>query len=108
MLSSTLSKQAPFIAVKDENTLANAIVDAVRDPLVVLDHDLRVIAASRSFYSTFWLVRDEVRGHLLYEIDGGQRHTHATFKSKPFKADELIIPGVSDGVQCAFERLAIS
>ena len=71
MLSSTLSKQAPFIDVEDGITLANPIVDTVRDPLVVLDHDLRVIAASRSFYNTFQLVRDEVRGHLLYEIDGG-------------------------------------
>ena len=72
MLSSTLSKQAPYIDVQDGITLANAIVDTVRDPLVVLDHDLRVIAASRSYYNTFQLVRDEVRGHLLYEIDGGQ------------------------------------
>jgi PAS domain S-box-containing protein len=72
MLSSTMSKQAPFIDVQDGITLANAIVDTVRDPLVVLDHDLRVVAASRSFYNTFRLARDEVRGHLLYEIDGGQ------------------------------------
>ena len=72
MLTSTLSKQAPFVDVQDGITLANAIVDTVRDPLVVLDHDLRVVAASRSFYSTFRLVRDDVRGHLLYEIDGGQ------------------------------------
>jgi two-component sensor histidine kinase len=72
MLTSTLSKQAPFVDVQDGITLANAIVDTVRDPLLVLDHDLRVVAASRSFYSTFRLVRDEVRGHLLYEIDGGQ------------------------------------
>ena len=53
MLSSTPSKQAPFIDVEDGITLANAIVDTVRDPLVVLDHGLRVIAASRSFYNTF-------------------------------------------------------
>jgi len=72
MLTSTLSKESPFVNVEDGITLAHAIVDTVRDPLVVLDHDLRVIAASRSFYSTFRLARDEVRGHLLYEIDGGQ------------------------------------
>ncbi len=72
MLTSTLSKHAPFVDVQDGITLANAIVDTVRDPLVVLDQDLRVIAASRSFYNTFRLVRDKVRGHLLYEIDGGQ------------------------------------
>ena len=52
--------------------LANAIVDTVRDPLVVLDQKLRVITASRSFYNTFRLARDDVHGLLLYEIDGGQ------------------------------------
>ena len=72
MLTSTLSKEAPFVGIQDGITLANAIVDTVRDPLVVLDHDLRVIAASRSFYKTFRLVREDVRGHLLYEIDGDQ------------------------------------
>jgi two-component sensor histidine kinase len=72
MSTSTLSKEAPFVDIQDGITLANAIVDTVRDPLVVLDHNLRVVAASRSFYSTFRLVRDDVRGRLLYEIDGGQ------------------------------------
>jgi PAS domain-containing protein len=65
MLTSTLSKEAPFVDIQDGITLANAIVDTVRDPLVVLDHDLRVIAASRSFYNTFQLVRADVRGHSL-------------------------------------------
>ena len=39
---------------------------------MVLDHDLRVVAASRSFYNTFRLERDGVHGRLLYEVDGGQ------------------------------------
>jgi two-component sensor histidine kinase len=72
MLTSTPSKQAPLIDAQDGITLATAIVDTVRDPLVVLDHDLRVVAASRSFYKTFLTGQDDVRGHLLYEIDGGQ------------------------------------
>jgi two-component sensor histidine kinase len=72
MLTSTLTKETSFIDVRDGIALANAIVDTVRDPLVVLDQDLRVIVASRSFYNTFQLDSDEVRGRLLYEIDGGQ------------------------------------
>jgi len=72
MLTSTQSKDPPFVGIEDGVTLAHAIVDTVRDPLVVLDHDLRVVAASRSFYKTFRLVREDVRGLLLYEIDGGQ------------------------------------
>ena len=72
MLTSTLSQDAPFVDIPDGITLAHAIVDTVRDPLLVLDQDLRIVAASRSFYQTFRLVRETVRGRLLYEIDGGQ------------------------------------
>ncbi|MGZ5840805.1 MAG: sensor histidine kinase, partial [Xanthobacteraceae bacterium] len=72
MLTSTLSKQSPFVDIQDGITLAQAVVDTVRDPLVVLDNDLRVVAASRSFFKTFRLAREDVRGNLLYEIDGGQ------------------------------------
>jgi PAS domain-containing protein len=48
--------------VQDGIALANAIIDTVRDPLVVLDQKLRVITASRSFYNTFRLTRDDVHG----------------------------------------------
>jgi PAS domain-containing protein len=72
MLTSLPAKAAAFINVRDGLTLAQAIVDTVRDPLVVLDQNLRVIAASRSFFQTFRLVNDHVYGRLLYEIDGDQ------------------------------------
>jgi len=61
-----------LVNAQDGIALANAIVDTVRDPLVVLDQKLRVVTASRSFYNTFRLTRDDVHGLLLYEIDGGQ------------------------------------
>jgi chemotaxis protein methyltransferase CheR len=72
MLTSTTSKDAPFLDIQDGITLAHAIVDTVRDPLLVLDQDLRIVSASRSFFQTFHLTRETVRGRLLYEIDGGQ------------------------------------
>jgi two-component sensor histidine kinase len=71
-MTSTPSKSPPFIDVPDGITLAHAIVDTVRDPLLVLDEKLRIVAASRSFYQTFHLVDREVCGHLIYEIDDGQ------------------------------------
>lgn len=64
--------------VQDGIALANAIVDTVRDPLVVLDQNLRVITASRSFYNTFRLTRDDVHGLLLYEIDLSMGHPRAS------------------------------
>jgi chemotaxis protein methyltransferase CheR len=72
MLTSLPSKATPFVDIRDGLTLAQAIVDTVRDPLVVLDQNLRVLAASRSFFQTFRLASDDVSGRLLYEIDGGQ------------------------------------
>jgi hypothetical protein len=48
-----------FSDIRDAYALAHAIVDTVREPLVVLDDELRVVAASRSFYLTFKVNRDE-------------------------------------------------
>ena len=42
MLTSTLSKEALFIDIQDEPTLAHAIVDAVRDPVACADEMLVV------------------------------------------------------------------
>ena len=62
----------PFVENRDAGTLAQAIVDTVREPLLVLDKDLRVLAASRSFYSTFHVVPSATQGQLLYELGDGQ------------------------------------
>jgi two-component sensor histidine kinase len=62
----------PFIENRDAGTLAQAIVDTVREPLLVLDKDLRVLAGSRSFYSTFKVVPSITQGQLLYELGDGQ------------------------------------
>ena len=71
MLTSILSN-APIVDIQDKLALANAIVDTVRDPILVLDENLRIVAASRAFHQTFHLVDQDVRGHLIYEIDDGQ------------------------------------
>ncbi len=60
----------PFIENRDAGTLAQAIVDTVREPLLVLDKDLRVLAASRSFYSTFQVIPSTTQGQLVYELGG--------------------------------------
>ena len=71
MLTSILSN-APIVDIQDKLALANAIVDTVRDPILVLDENLRIVAASRAFHQTFHLVDQDVCGHLIYEIDDGQ------------------------------------
>ena len=48
------------------------IVETVREPLLVLDADLRVKSANKSYYETFQAFEDSTVGGLLYEIDNGQ------------------------------------
>ena len=51
--------------------LAKAIVDTVREPLLVLDEDLRIVVASRSFYRTFEMTRPATQGHKIYDLEDG-------------------------------------
>lgn len=53
-------------------TLAQAIVDTVREPMLVLDSALRVIAASRSFYIAFRVSPEETADKPLYELGNSQ------------------------------------
>lgn len=62
----------PFADVDAGRALAQAVVDTVREPLLVLDKDLRVVAASRSFYVTFDVSRQDTQGRLLYDLGDGQ------------------------------------
>jgi hypothetical protein len=62
----------PFVENKDAGTFAQAIVDTVREPLLVLDKDLRVLAASRSFYLTFKVAVANTKGRPLYALGDGQ------------------------------------
>ena len=61
-----------FTSVADACSLAQSIVDTVREPVVVLDTELRVIAASRSFYSSFKVSPEETQGKLLFALGDGQ------------------------------------
>src|ERR1700692_3694318 len=61
-----------FTAIADAWALAQGIVDTVREPVLVLDKELRVIAASRSFYSVFKVSPDDTQGRLLYALGDGQ------------------------------------
>ena len=51
-----LTPGQPIRNIDDASALAQAIVDTIRDPLLVLDQDLRVVTANRSFYQMFRMV----------------------------------------------------
>src|ERR1700723_4662255 len=61
-----------FTNAADACALAQSIVDTVREPVVVLDKGLRVVAASRSFYSAFKVSPEETQGRLFYALGDGQ------------------------------------
>lgn len=58
--------------IVDAQTLAQAIVNTIPEPFLVLDDKLRVLAASRSFYSTFKVVPAHTLGTMLYSLGNGQ------------------------------------
>src|SRR6202167_295674 len=64
--------RAQFTNAADACALAQSIVDTVREPVIVLDKGLRVIAASRSFYTAFEVSPEETQGKLLYALGDGQ------------------------------------
>jgi two-component system CheB/CheR fusion protein len=51
---------------------ANAIVATVREPLLILDGELRVEKANRAFYESFQVGPDETHGRPLWELNNGQ------------------------------------
>jgi chemotaxis protein methyltransferase CheR len=61
-----------FTVVSDALAFAQGIVDTVREPVLVLDKELRVIAANRSFYSIFKVSPEHTEGRLLYALGDGQ------------------------------------
>jgi PAS domain-containing protein len=61
-----------FTDIEDAFALAQAIVDTIREPLLVFDKELRVIAASRSFYSVFKVNPQDTQGRFLHELGDGQ------------------------------------
>src|SRR5437868_2597582 len=62
----------PMTGAKQRRSLEEAIVDTVREPLVVLDELMRVLIASRSFYRAFQVTKQETEGRALFELGNGQ------------------------------------
>jgi len=50
---------------------SETIVEAVREPLIILDENLRIITANKAFYRTFKLRSNETEQHVLFELSDG-------------------------------------
>lgn len=53
-------------------TYIKTVVDVVREPVLILDKDLRVMAANESFYRTFQVERKDTERKVVYELGNGQ------------------------------------
>jgi PAS domain S-box-containing protein len=59
---------------------AEAIVETVREPLVILDKNLRVNSVNKSFLDTFQVTKQEIYGKHIYELNGGEWNISALKK----------------------------
>ena len=57
---------------RDSRIYADSIIDTIRESLVILDNELRVISANMAFYKTFKVSKEETENKLIYNIGGHQ------------------------------------
>jgi two-component system CheB/CheR fusion protein len=69
-LDITRNKRAEQV-VQTARNFAASIVETVREPLLVLDDQLRVVSANQSFYRIFQVQPREVEQQLLYHLCNG-------------------------------------
>jgi diguanylate cyclase (GGDEF)-like protein/PAS domain S-box-containing protein len=58
--------------LKDALEFSDAIIATIREPLVVLDKELRIITANRSFYRTFQVDPANTEKQLIYDVGNRQ------------------------------------
>jgi len=72
-LEKTRKELAEIKKSADElNEFTENVIDTLREPLLAIDQDLRVIKASRSFYQFFKVTAGETIGKLIYELGNHQ------------------------------------
>src|SRR5581483_5651496 len=64
--------QAKNAALAQSRDFAMSIVETVRQPLLVLDTDLRIKMANRAFYRTFQVSPLEAEGQVIYSLSHGR------------------------------------
>ncbi len=52
--------------------LTAAIIGTLREPIIILDEDLRVVVASRAFYNTFKVEYEDISGTKFYDLGNGE------------------------------------
>jgi len=71
IVDGTLGKQLET-EIQDAREYAENIVETVREPLVVLNSDLKILTANHSFYDTFKVTPQETIGNFIYDLGNRQ------------------------------------
>jgi PAS domain S-box-containing protein len=58
--------------IQDAREYAEDIVETVREPLVVLNSELKILTANKSFYTTFKVTPEETIGNFIYDLGNRQ------------------------------------
>lgn len=58
--------------IQDALEYANGIINTVREPLIILDADLKIISASRSFYQIFKVKQEDTERQHIYDLGDRQ------------------------------------
>ncbi len=59
-------------ATRTAKLLAEAVIDTVLEPMLILDAALKVVSASRSFYRDFKVTAEDTLGRPIYELGNSQ------------------------------------
>jgi len=59
-------------ALQDKVNYCDCIIATLREPFVVLDHDLRIKTANHSFYEAFHISPEETENQLIYDLGNRQ------------------------------------
>ena len=70
----TTDRVVQQIATRKALKLAEAVVDTVREPLMVLDGNLRVLSANRAFLAAFGSTAANTVGRRIFDIGDGDRN----------------------------------
>jgi PAS domain S-box-containing protein len=60
------------LAIEEARRYAESIVETIREPLLVLDADLKIISANRNFYKAFKVTSVETIGSFIYDLGNKQ------------------------------------
>ncbi|MBP7282463.1 MAG: PAS domain S-box protein [Leptospiraceae bacterium] len=60
------------VAADEASEFAESVINTVREPLIALDKDLRVVSVSRSFYDFFKVKPEDTVGQLIYDLGNKQ------------------------------------